>query len=53
MGEGLKLVEFLEEAEELHGDAGGDHQETHGEDDQGSQLTPRAEDLVHKIFKHW
>jgi hypothetical protein len=49
----LELCELAKEAEQLHGDAGRDDQQAHGEYDQTTQLLPWTEYLVHKIFQHW
>ena len=40
-----KLVKVADVTEELEADAGGDDQETHGEQDQVTQLLSRSEDL--------
>lgn len=45
LGKGGKLVESFNEAEELQGDAGGDDQQAHGEQDQATQLLGRPKYL--------
>ena len=45
LGEGGKLVESFDEAEELQWDAGGDDQQAHGEQDQAAQLLGRPKYL--------
>jgi hypothetical protein len=51
--EALELCELTKEAEELHGDAGRDDEQTHREYDEAAQLLAWAKYLVHKIFQHW
>ena len=50
LGKGGKLVESFNEAEELQGDAGGDDQQAHGEQDQATQLLGRPKYLISQLL---
>lgn len=43
---GLELGEVLNEAEELEGDAGGNDEQAHGEQDEATQFPARSKDLT-------
>ena len=52
LGKGGKLVESFNEAEELQGDAGGDDQQAHGEQDQATQLLEGPNICHHSVRLH-
>jgi len=51
-GEGFELGKVTKEAEELHGNAGGYHQQAHGKNNKTAELLARTKNLVDKVFQH-